>query len=251
MDYYPGMVTDYLEKVSPEIVDTVIPMFVDINDISDENLQWILDRFEENEAGFTALSSPGEYQIAKHMVRVMMQVNVVKGGRTDPLRYRDRFMAENTLWVADFMGEGAKIALWAHNGHVSNDGSFRSMGRDLKKELEDNYQMIGFSFSIGSFTARKANGIWDPQECVIDTVLSGSTNYIFHNAQYENFILKMADIPAGSSLSEWMRDLHSFLMVGATYDGDLEGYYNDYNLSICYDVIIHFDETEASHLIPL
>ena len=41
--------------------------------------------------------------------------------RSNP-RIRDRSMAENVKWILD-ENPGAKIALWAHNGHVSKAGS--------------------------------------------------------------------------------------------------------------------------------
>ncbi len=65
-------------------------------------------------------------------------------------------MAENALWIADFLGQNAKITLWAHNGHIAKDplyGGSGSMGHHLNQELSNLYQVVGFSFSLGSFTA--------------------------------------------------------------------------------------------------
>ncbi|MFG1945213.1 erythromycin esterase family protein [Nonomuraea sp. NPDC048826] len=71
---------------------------------------------------------------------------------------RDRFMADNVDRLpAD---PAAKIAVWAHNGHVSaghygNDGGIPAMGHYLRRRHGDGYYALGLLFGEGEFRARR------------------------------------------------------------------------------------------------
>ncbi len=64
---------------------------------------------------------------------------------------RDKRMAENVLKVLKD-NPYSKVALWAHNVHVSYAGtsSFRALGRNLRDELDDRYISFGMLFNQGS-----------------------------------------------------------------------------------------------------
>jgi erythromycin esterase-like protein len=65
---------------------------------------------------------------------------------------RDRAMAENTSQILAAGGEGSKIVLWAHNGHISNAAG--QLGNHLKQEFGDQVYLCGFEFNRGAFTSR-------------------------------------------------------------------------------------------------
>jgi erythromycin esterase len=68
---------------------------------------------------------------------------------------RDRSMADNIKWILD-NNPGAKIVLWAHNGHVSTGGyrGYEPMGASLRTMFGDQMVVFGFAFNQGSFQAR-------------------------------------------------------------------------------------------------
>lgn len=61
---------------------------------------------------------------------------------------RDRFMAENTQWIAEQEREAGRkrIFVAGHNSHVARWGSYDSMGKLLANELGEGYYVIGTDF---------------------------------------------------------------------------------------------------------
>ena len=69
---------------------------------------------------------------------------------------RDRDMAENVEWLATERYPRAKIALWAHNFHVSASGGpnvYESMGTYLRRQFGADYYTIGQTFGSGTIRA--------------------------------------------------------------------------------------------------
>jgi erythromycin esterase len=64
---------------------------------------------------------------------------------------RDRAMADNLLWIRQ-REHGAKIAVWAHNYHISRGTRF-TMGTHLARALGASYRPIGFAFGGGTYRA--------------------------------------------------------------------------------------------------
>jgi hypothetical protein len=64
---------------------------------------------------------------------------------------RDLSMADNVKWILDH-SPGAKMVLWAHNGHVSagSIGAYEPMGASLRKMFGDQMVVFGFVFNQGS-----------------------------------------------------------------------------------------------------
>jgi|GEM_PF-1055435 len=73
---------------------------------------------------------------------------------TDHRSARDEAMAGNLLWIRQ-REPGAKIAVWAHNGHISRDSKYRPMGWHLAGALGQSYVPLGFAFGEGRFRARQ------------------------------------------------------------------------------------------------
>ena len=163
-------------------------------------------------------------------------------------RARDKYMAENALWVLNFLGKNKKIALWAHNGHVENTQNW--MGKYLKDELGKFYQVVGFSFSRGGFVAKTVNDAGVSSGLFIHQVYNAqdtSTNSLFHEAKYDNFIFKLDTLSSGTKLSDWLSEPRMFLRIGAAYNPERpNASYSTPVLTTAYDVIIHFDEVLAA-----
>jgi erythromycin esterase-like protein len=157
-------------------------------------------------------------------------------------------MAENTLWSSDLFGENTKVALWAHNGHVTNSRFLGSTGFHLKKELKEKYQILGFAFSLGSFIAVKIeNGTFQglTTHYIKEEPRFGSFNYLCHYAKYDNFILRNSDIKMISFINRWILMPRFFISIGAVF-GEGYPYYSLIFYKINFDVMIYWDTTTAA-----
>ena len=100
--------------------------------------------------------------IAQQAVTVVLQYLDWKSGPDDAVtQTRDHDMAENLEWVAANYPD-AKIALWAHNGHVgaTPELSYRPMGSYLRQAFGQNYYVIGQTFGSGTVRAAvSGNGL--------------------------------------------------------------------------------------------
>lgn len=78
---------------------------------------------------------------------------------------RDKYMADNILYLLNQERPGAKVALWAHNGHLANEpvSGIIKMGNYLANILKTQYYNIGFEFYSGTHLTRN----WDTNKDMI------------------------------------------------------------------------------------
>lgn len=278
LTYNGDLVAEYLEMVSPELLedcqsilaktqtlDREAYLYISFEEFEEihNHLSWLYDQLIEKENEFVPLSGKREYDVAGHLVRVMIQTNdflykINHGSTWEGSGTRDQYMAENALWLADLSGENEKVVLWAHNYHVANYNAVgnphKTMGAFLKNEWGDSYQIVGFGFSTGGFNAKVPGASGDlvgPEACSIDTSpISSSINFLFHHAKYRDFIFPHRNLSPGSRLSEWLSIERPFLSIGSVYRGNPNDYYGSVILLKEYDVIIYFDEATAAEIIP-
>lgn len=191
-----------------------------------------------------------EYRITKQLLRVLWQMQDLVNNQ-DGFAARDRYMAENTLWIREHFGADTKIAAWAHNGHVSKKGygGIKSQGTYLRETLGENYQVIGFGFSTGTVSAKSTldSGL-GPR--VIDIIPEeGSYNKVFQEAKYENFIFDFSRVTAGSKLEEWLNSMHQFFSLGSSLMRPVSRNYADFRLAEEFDILIYFDVANASRIL--
>jgi erythromycin esterase len=273
--YQDEWIYQYLESVSPALLESARPVINsitslekdDYNTMSKNESDDLLDRLQQlyediarKEAEFVAVSGLEQFEVLKQLVRNLSQSHIVTRNSSwniSDINYKDTFMAENAIWVANLLGTHEKIALWAHNAHVANDrnyGSDGSMGMHLKNTLGNDYQVVGFSFSKGGFNAipRSAilSGYGDLTTFNITlSPLEGSINFIFHYAQYDQFIFVLRDMWKNSELKNWLSDSQIMLSIGSVYAGNPKVYYRKVELTRAYDVMIQFDVTRSADIL--
>lgn len=234
-DYYLNNVT--LEK-KEEINYNVDNLITKLEDLKDELIN---------------ASSEYEYQFIKQIALNIKQANEMHYGsiHDNQKNYRDMYMAQNTLWTKGLFGENTKVALWAHNWHVSNiNSSYSPMGYHLKEELQDKYQILGFAFSLGNFTAVSINkGLGTCQ--IKEEPKFGSINYVFHHAEDKNFILRESDIPVNSSFDIWISKPQMFLDIGSVFFENSYDHYKLKELKEENDFLIYWNTTTASELLQV
>lgn len=273
MTYQPGLIKDYIKATKPVLLDetrSVLEIFTKLTNLSrkqisklyremsEERKEGISDSLDqlkrmmtEMKTDMISITSEYEFYTIYQMVRNLQQVHLhlyaleKLGNRW----LRDRFMAENALWTSQLFGENTKIALWAHNGHISETKDlYKSMGYHLDKELGNDYKTIAFTFSKGTFTARgvdlftnKPTGL-GPKK-IYTSPMTGSINSLFHSAQMKNFILNLDTLATNSALRNWFTSKRNLLQIGAIFNGIPKYYYRPTVLTEDYDFIIHIDST--------
>ncbi|MCX6665503.1 MAG: erythromycin esterase family protein, partial [Euryarchaeota archaeon] len=242
------------ENLSKNNYSYYINLTLDKKEEINRNVNLLVTEFEDHETELVTASSEFEYQFVKQIALNIKQENEVRYGYYHDAQknFRDLYMANNSLWASDLFGEDTKVALWAHNMHVANMESYGSIGIYLKKELKEKYQIIGFAFSKGRFTAINRFHFLSIHQ--IKQPKLGSINYVFHRAQYDNFILRKSDIPIDSDFNKWISQPRLFIDIGAVfYDFHIRFFYSylPINLKEMFDVIIYWDTTSAAEQIML
>jgi erythromycin esterase len=272
--YQPDLLQDYFLRTVPALWQAASPVLELVRNLSNSDYQVMSETTYEgiktqleslenqliaNREQLISNSSTREYEINKQLLKTSKQAFIVLYHRNKDIgsiNWRDRFMAENARWIADFFGQDTKITLWAHNGHVARDSDYiadGSMGYHLYETFDNLYQAVGFAFSQGSFTA------WDSyqpggnmelktQQITTDPRID-SINYVFHQASHPNFVFNLDAIPVGSQWENWLSQQRSFLMIGVSFSGDPANYYQFIDVRGHYNWLIYFDSTNATTLL--
>jgi erythromycin esterase len=266
---YQGMLLrQYLGSVSSAFLSELDPLLSELEGLQDSQYKTMEEAvfndykqrqddlyrtLSAKEKEFVPLSSKFEFELARQLARSLSQVHEYKYSyyKLNDYSKRDLYMAENTLWILDLLGGASRIALWAHNGHVANDPVYSgggSLGSHLRANLGDQYKIIGFSFSKGTFTAVGQNPTTLQFEslkthAITDEPKPGSVNELFHSAKEKNFLLRLDSLEAASPLKTWLSSSRPFLSIGAVFNGIPDNYYGLTPILQHFDVLIHFDTT--------
>ncbi|MFE7115088.1 erythromycin esterase family protein, partial [Streptomyces sp. NPDC057654] len=133
------------------------------------NAQELVAFLEGNAADLTELTSAVRFgEALRHARRVVRAADVVsrplhhEEPERSALAARDRYMAEAVaeLLDGDDGGDAAKVAVWAHNGHIMTghySGGVPALGRHLRQRYGDAYYGLGLLFGEGAFRACRAS----------------------------------------------------------------------------------------------
>ncbi len=265
--YQPGLLREYLERVSPQHLAGIEPLLVreealrdaNFKNLSTEQYQSLqLELGAEYQAWeglrqeFSQRSSPHEFEVARQLLRSLSQVNQFYFESSSTNNVRDRQMADNALWVKENFGSSRGVALWAHNLHVANDASDvwpRSTGYHLRAALGSRYVIVGFSFCQGSFNAVGYDSVGNvftglQTHSINVPPLAYSVNDLFFAAEKKTFILRLDRLVQGDPLQVWFNQARQMLSIGSGYSGNPADYYTSpFFVLKHYDVIVHFNQT--------
>jgi erythromycin esterase len=131
------------------------------------------------------------------------------------LSLRDRDMAENVEWLATAEYPQAKIALWAHNGHISAGSSGdQSMGVYLRARFGSDYYAIGQTFGEGTVRAIVQARL---QSVTIAPKPGGSIDALF-GPLHATVFLDLRSLQIGSALGQYFSKNHGIEQIGAVAD---------------------------------
>lgn len=162
-------------------------------------------------------------------------------GQGPLLRWRDRCMAENLLWIKR-QNSSSRIVAWAHNGHIEKEAG--AMGGVLCDSLGTDYVNFGFTFYDGEYT-----GICPGSNEWVQTAqraFPGTLEYLLHKLGVPVFILDLKRMRAENSpVLKWIDDLR-FRHVGAV---KLDNEFRDRNVTKKFDYLVFIRQTTPSHLL--
>lgn len=185
---------------------------------------------------------------ARHCARLVEQYVEMTGGDAAT---RDRCMAENVDWLLDRAGPGARMALWAHNGHVSRAGygAGDSMGTFLSRRHGTGYLACGLLFGAGTYTAwHPGGGERRPTVGAFGTspAAPGSVEWACGRTGLARLALDLRRAGRGSPDSGWLWEPAEMRSIGAMAldDGFTSGVPGEH-----YDVIFYLQDSTPT--VPL
>jgi erythromycin esterase len=266
--YNPDMVKDYLtvtdapfisfaESILNEAKTAAITSF---SSYSEETFNKHLGRIDDLQDtlafyknSLIEKSSEKKYQLHERILTIVRQVSVVRyysAKQNNSVNYRDRYMSENVGWLPDYFDE-AKVVVWAHNAHISDNRNYDSMGYNLILSFPNEYATVGFLFSRGSFTAVGVEGEQSTglEEHIIDVdPLENSVNFVMSRSKESVFSVKIYDLLDHLEWYEAFKNGIRFFDIGAVFNDKPEDYYKSFSTGF-FDYIIYFDNSTAS--VPL
>lgn len=218
-----------------------------------DSINVMINILDESRDELITNTSNYEFEIHRRLMENLRQVHFVNGRHhfyTTNENYRDKYMAENSLWSGTIGGEELKVAIWAHNGHVGrvpNYGGSGSLGNYMSFFVDNQYAVIGFSFSKGKFQAvgqGSASGNWI--HTITHNPIDNSYQKIFNLSSSPSFILINSEISSSDEFGTWYSQPKYYISIGAVFNGESAGYFYLCDILEEYDIIVHFNQTREA-----
>ena len=201
----------------------------------------ILKHLESQRASFLRTSDTKQVDWALQNARLVLQYMQLKTGS----KSRDESMAENVKWIAD-QNPGARLILWAHNGHVGYKGpaGFHPMGGYLHAKFGSGLLNFGFAFNQGSFRAVEPGKSLG--EFSIGPAPEGSLDHALASAGLPLFALDLRQLPKEGPVAQWFAKPRATRSISAVYSEDSASYFASQQWQDAFDVILFVEKTTAS-----
>lgn len=212
--------------------------------------QEVYDTLLARRTRFVAATSPLEFERALQSSRIVVQNQHMRFNSVADQDTRDMYMAENALWLIRQSGPQARVVIWTHNFHAADQHSpWRSMGSYLREALGQELVLVGFSLYEGSFNAdNPLTGERGPQR--LPPARAGSYEHVFHRAGLPRLMLDLRRLEgAPEEMARWLRGPQRFRSIGTLFRPD-RSYVYESPLSSEYDVVIHFEHSTPTTLLP-
>ena len=207
----------------------------------EEAREFLLSRREEYAAG----AGEDAYEVALQSLRVAFQFHLDTVGQ----QLRDESMAENTEWIARRIGPEGRMVLWAHNFHVSTQPG--AQGSYLRETFGDGMVVVGFSHETGQFTGvdLRPEGQGGYPALDLDPVRAGSYESVFARAGLPRFVLDLRNRDPSEPGASWLAERRDFRSIGCCLNPEWPTW-RPVPLTEWYDVIIHFQSTGPTAILP-
>jgi erythromycin esterase len=208
-------------------------------------------------AGFDTLGEwfdarPGVPADVRHDLAVLEQAyRLYAADETEASAIRDRAMADNLGW---WMAQqpGARLVVWAHNGHISNTlEAFPNMGSHLRRELGASYLNVGFVFGEGGFQTRSASSDATGLEAfTVGAPPESNASVAFSRTGKPLLVLDLRALPTHGPVPEWFATPHPVREIGAVYTSE-KAMTTMMVLPALYDAVIYVDRTTRARPLHL
>jgi erythromycin esterase-like protein len=191
-------------------------------------------------------SSQADVEWSIQNARLVLQFVELEAGT----RTRDQSMADNVDWIVKH-NPGARVVLWAHNGHVSNAGSSgsHSMGYYLRQMYGEQIVNFGFAFNEGSFRADEPGK--SLREFTVPPAPEGTLDHALAASGIPLFAVDLRSVPAGSPAASWFGEAHKSRSIGAAFSSSLEPVlWNPGPVRSDFDVLLFVEKTSAARANP-
>jgi hypothetical protein len=175
--------------------------------------------------------------------RVVLQCMQMRGSQVT----RDRSMADNVKWITDH-SPGAKIVLWAHNGHVQT--GHQSMGSSLRTMFGAQMIVFGFAFNEGSFQAVSQGG-GGLKDFTVPSAPAASLDTMLASAGIPLFALDLRQAPKNGPVADWWNEPHQTRSIGAVYpENSPYAFLANLKAPEAFDVLLFVSKTTAARKNP-
>jgi erythromycin esterase len=238
----------FAEEVLDEAETATGSTFVDydIDEFSEyfDKLDALTDSLTKYKEDIVAAITERKFDLTAHLLNAVKNTSeVIFYSGKSSWNYRDAHMAENTIWLRDYF-DNAKIVLWAHNFHISDNPTSATMGNKLKASFNNNYATIGFLFSTGTFRAYADDSGVDVQT-LSNPAEDGSLNDIMSGADAPVFTVDIASLNAHPEWTTAFGRAMLYFHIGAYWSGKPEEYYEPFAKSF-FDRMIYVNVSTAS-----
>jgi erythromycin esterase len=206
----------------------------------------VMEHLNQSRASFLQIGLEAErLDWTVQNARIVLQYVLLRSGEQS----RDQSMAENVEWIAE-QNPGAKIILWAANGHVryAPFPDFNPMGRYLHEKFGKRMVSFGFSFNQGSFRAIESGRT--PREFTVLPLPKGSLDRTLASAGIPLFVLDLRDLPKRGPVAQWFAKPHDMRNIGGVYSENGANAPDPIASTVwpeAFDVIVFVEKTTASH----
>jgi len=177
--------------------------------------------------------------------RIALQCTLMKSGE----QTRDQSMAENVKWILDH-SPGAKMVLWAHNGHVAyGDHGCQPMGKFLRQIYGNQTVVFGFAFNQGSFQAvEMGKGLRD---FTVPPAPAGSLEATLAATGIPILAVDLRKAPVKGPVAQWLKASHQTRSIGAAFsDASATSYLVDQKVLESVDALLFVEKTSAARKNP-
>ncbi|MBD0712180.1 erythromycin esterase [Streptomyces sp. CBMA291] len=171
-----------------------------------------------------------------------------EAGLADAMLYRDRIMAENTVWWQRHTGD--RMVLSAHNGHVGYETTAphqypRLQGAFLRDALGADYVSVGASFGQGSFNAHDTDAPGEPlRSFTVGTLGPDSNAAVLDRVAPGAFYLDLRRTTPAAR--DWLGGYRPTRNIGTVYPWPEA--LVPVRLAGSYDLLVHFPRITAARL---
>jgi erythromycin esterase len=240
------IVRNFVQAHDKDYSATLEPIYRDVAQMSKipmvQGAKSVEKHLEENRASFlqAGVTAKNLDWVIQNAHLVVQYSQLIAGGKT-----RDESMAENVKWIADH-NPGAKLVLWAHNGHVQYQAQgWHPMGEYLRKLFPGELFNFGFAFNQGSFRAvEPGKGL---HEFTVATAPEGSLDQTLAATGIALLALDLHQLPNEGPVAKWFDQPHVSRSIGAIYsEASAASYFLNARPQDEFDAILFVNKTTAA-----